>query len=48
MSKFNPSDWQGYGRLKQVDYIDKPEKTELTDHEMLVAIYNKLFEKSAD
>lgn len=48
MSKFNPSDWQGYGKLKQVDYIDKSEKTELTDHEMILAIYNKLFGKSAD
>lgn len=44
MSPFKPEDWQGYGRLKQVEYTEKAEnKQQLTDHEMLVKIYNKLF-----
>jgi len=44
MSPFIPSQWQGSGRLKQIDYTNKTEnKTALSDHEMLVKIYNKLF-----
>lgn len=38
--------WQGWGRMKQVEYEEIPfsdlEQTELTDHEMITAIYNKL------
>ena len=44
MSPFRPEEWQGYGKLKQVEYTEKTEsKQQLTDHEMLVKIYNKLF-----
>ncbi len=45
ISPFHPEDWQGFGKLKQVDYTDKEStKKELSDHEMLVRIYKKLFE----
>lgn len=44
ISPFHPEDWQGYGKLKQVEYTEKAEnKKQLSDHEMLVKIYNKLF-----
>lgn len=44
MSPFRPEEWQGYGKLKQVEYTEKTEtKQQLSDHEMLVKIYNKLF-----
>ena len=44
ISPFNPSQWQGWGRLKQVDYTVKPATTkgELSDHEMLVQIFKKI------
>lgn len=41
-------EWQGLGRMKQVEYVaEMPDqtaqnKTELTDHEMITAIYYKL------
>ena len=43
--------WHGFGRMKQVDYGDQHENasrdpnttsTELTDHDMIKAIYNKI------
>lgn len=38
--------WHGWGRMKQVEYEEIPfsdlDQTELTDHEMITAIYNKL------
>lgn len=38
--------WQGWGRMKQIEYeeipFSDPEQTELSDHEMITEIYNKL------
>lgn len=38
--------WQGWGRMKQVEYENSPAfialDEELTDHEMIKAIYNKI------
>ena len=43
ISPFRPEDWQGYGWLKQVDYTVKANnKMELSDHEMILKIYNKI------
>lgn len=45
INDYNPGNWDGYIRMKQVDYkpAASPEDPhELTDHEMIVAIYNKI------
>ena len=34
--------WQGWGRMKQVEYPEKAPETGMTDHEMIKAIYNKI------
>ena len=34
--------WQGWGRMKQVEYPEKAPETSMTDHEMIKAIYNKI------
>lgn len=42
---YEPDKWQGYIKMKQVEYIPPkvPEPSyELSDHEMIVAIYNKI------
>lgn len=39
------SAWSYFGLMKQVEYVDEPaseDKEELTDHEMIKALYNKL------
>lgn len=48
--KFNDGDWQGMGWMKQVDREEQPDnpsrdpltREELTDHEMITAIYNAI------
>lgn len=42
--------WQGWGRMKQVEYQEKPPETatEITDHEMIKALYEKFILKEAD
>lgn len=46
ISGFDKTKWNGWGKLKQVDYTAiKPQNTNaLTDHDMLLAIYKKLFD----
>ena len=34
--------WQGWGRMKQVEYPEKAPEISMTDHEMIKAIYNKI------
>ena len=36
------SEWQGWGRMKQVEYSVNAPKIYMTDHEMIKAIYNKI------
>ena len=42
--------WQGWGRMKQVEYTDEGKKydPDLSDHEMIKAIYNKICEGGID
>ena len=42
--------WQGWGRMKQVEYrAESPETaTEITDHEMIKALYEKFILKEED
>ena len=42
--------WQGWGRMKQVEYTDEGKKydPDLSDHEMIKAIYEKICLKEAD
>lgn len=42
--------WQGWGRMKQVEYrAESPETaTEITDHEMIKALYEKFILKGED
>ena len=42
--------WQGWGIMKQVEYQPKSPETvkEITDHEMIKAIYNKICEGGID
>lgn len=42
--------WQGWGRMKQVEYQEKPPETttEITDHEMIKALYEKFILKEED
>ena len=42
--------WQGWGRMKQVEYQEKlPETaTEITDHEMIKALYEKFILREED
>lgn len=46
VDEYSAESWQGWGQMKQVEYEEIPfsdlEQTELTDHEMITAIYNKL------
>lgn len=42
------SAWQGWGRMKQVEYTEDAPETDMTDHEMLKAIYKKICLKEAD
>ena len=47
LSDYQPWHWDGYGKMKYVKYIgqsedNKPNIENLSDHEMLVAIYNKI------
>ena len=47
LTDYKPEDWDGYGKMKYVKYIgqsedNKPNIETLSDHEMLVAIYNKI------
>lgn len=34
--------WQGWGRMKQVEYSKNAPQTDMTDHEMIKAIYKKI------
>lgn len=40
--------WQGWGRMKQVEYTSDALETDMTDHEMIKAIYEKICLKEAD
>lgn len=40
--------WQGWGRMKQVEYLEKAPETDMTDHEMIKAIYHKICEGGID
>ena len=40
--------WQGWGRMKQVEYSEKASETGMTDHEMIKAIYHKICEGGID
>ena len=42
--------WQGWGRMKQVEYQEKPPETaaEISDHEMIKALYEKFILKEED
>ena len=42
--------WQGWGRMKQVQYQEKPPETatEISDHEMIKALYEKFILKEED
>ena len=42
--------WQGWGRMKQVKYQEKPPETvaEISDHEMIKALYEKFILKEED
>ena len=44
VDEYRPCEWEGYGRMKQVEYTDENRKydPDLTDHEMIKAIYNKI------
>lgn len=40
--------WQGWGRMKQVEYTEDALETDMSDHEMIKAIYEKICLKEAD
>ena len=40
--------WQGWGRMKQVEYRAESPETEITDHEMIKALYEKFILKEED
>ena len=42
--EYNYGVWQGWGIMKQVEYTEKTHETvtEMTDHDMIKAIYNKI------
>ena len=42
--------WQGWGQMKQVEYQEKPPETvpEISDHEMIKALYEKFILKEDD
>lgn len=40
--------WQGWGRMKQIKYTEEATEMELSDHEMIKAIYNKICEGGID
>ena len=42
------SAWQGWGRMKQIEYAEEAAEMELSDHEMIKAIYNKICEGGID
>lgn len=46
VDEYIPGEWQGWGRMKQVEYENAPEiiipEEGLTDHDMIKAIYNKI------
>lgn len=42
------SAWQGWGRMKQIEYADGKTELEITDHEMIKAIYHKICEGGID
>lgn len=47
---YKQGEWQAYGRMKQVEYIDDETKfdPDLSDHEMIKALYEKFILKEAD
>lgn len=42
------SAWQGWGRMKQIEYTEEATEMELSDHEMIKAIYHKICEGGID
>ena len=40
--------WQGWGRMKQIEYTEEAAEMELSDHEMIKAIYHKICEGGID
>lgn len=42
------SAWRGWGRMKQVKYTEESAEMELSDHEMIKAIYYKICEGGID
>lgn len=34
--------WQGWGRMKQIEYSEESVQSDMSDHEMIKAIYNKI------
>lgn len=42
------SAWQGWGRMKQIEYAEEAAEMELSDHEMIKAIYHKICEGGID
>lgn len=42
------SAWQGWGRMKQIEYTEEAPEMELSDHEMIKAIYRKICEGGID
>lgn len=40
--------WHGWGRMKQIEYTKEATEMELSDHEMIKAIYHKIFEGGID
>lgn len=50
VDEYRPGEWEGYGRMKQVEYINEDKKydPDLTDHEMIKALYEKFILKEAN
>ena len=50
VDEYRPGEWEGYGRMKQVEYINEDRKydPDLTDHEMIKALYEKFILKEED
>lgn len=40
--------WHGWGRMKQIKYTEEATEMELSDHEMIKAIYHKICEGGKD
>ena len=50
IDEYRPREWNAYGRMKQVEYTDEDKKYDpnLTDHEMIKALYERVILKEED